>query len=374
MTVTGPLPWETEAALQLPFDQYQRYTGAARLVHRLMAGRPYTMLEVGGAPGFPELFFAPSRLAVVDRFGHHEGNFVVVDGARLPFDDESFDVVVTLDTLEHVVAEDRAAFLAECRRVSRELVVLSAPHATAHVVEAELALQSFVTARFGEVFGTLQEHADRGLPLAEETAARLGADGWACATLPSGYLPRWLMGMVVHHELLAVGMPELPELHAFYNRLMGPFDAQEPGYRRLVVASRSRSQAELDEAREALVVQAPPGRAEAVMSAVAGRLLAERVGYGQAEQVRKAREHDALSTALAGRVAEVEVLRVQLDEMTRRHAELAGRVNALEDERRDLTEQLGTTVTSLAELTEAAVSRQNSLEALLSRLPGRSRG
>jgi SAM-dependent methyltransferase len=161
MTASEPR-WAGEDAVRLPFDQYQRYSGAARLVDRLVGGADYSMLEVGGAPGFPEIFFAASRLAVVDRFGKHEGNFVVVDGARLPFDDESFDVVVTLDTLEHIVPQDRPAFLAECRRVSRDLVVLSAPHATAHVVEAELALQSFVTARFGEVFETLQEHADRG--------------------------------------------------------------------------------------------------------------------------------------------------------------------------------------------------------------------
>lgn len=339
MTASPPR-WASEDAVRLPFDQYQRYSGAARVVDRLVGDADYSMLEVGGAPGFPEVFFAASRLAVVDRFGTHEGNFVVVDGARLPFDDETFDVVVTLDTLEHIVPEDRPAFLAECRRVSRDLVVLSAPHATAHVVEAELALQSFVTARFGEVFATLQEHADRGLPLAEDTAAGLGADGWACVSMPSGYLPRWLMGMVAHHELLAVGVPELPDLHAFYNRLMGPFDNQEPGYRRLVVASRGRPQADLDAAAAELVTRAPEGRADAVMSAVAGRLLAERVGFGNAEQVRRARDHDGLVAALDARTAEAESLRRQLEDMSLRHAELAGRIHALEDERRSLTEHL----------------------------------
>lgn len=366
--------WTSEEAVRLPFDQYQRYTGAARVVDRLVGAADYSMLEVGGAPGFPEVFFAPGRLAVVDRFGRHDGNFVVVDGARLPFDDESFDVVVTLDTLEHIVPEDRPAFLEECRRVSRDLVVLSAPHATAHVVEAEAALQSFVTVRFGEVFETLQEHSDRGLPVAEETVAALGADGWACASLPSGYLPRWLMGMVVHHELLAVGMPELPELHAFYNRLMGPYDNQEPGYRRLVVASRSRSQAELDAVADELVTVAPPGRADTVMSAVAGRLLAERVGMGQAEQVRKAREHDGLSSALAGRTTEVEVLRSQLQDVTRRHEELAGRVNAMEDERRTLVGRLADAVEAAEAARVADAQRQGALVHLLNRARSRARG
>lgn len=371
MNMAGRPAWESEAALQLPFDQYQRYTGAAKVVDRLMSGRPFSMLEVGGAPGFPELFFAPERLAVVDRFGHHEGNFVIVDGARLPFDDQAFDVVVTLDTLEHVVPEDRPAFLSECRRVSRELVVLSAPHATPYVVEAERALQSFVTARFGEVFETLQEHSDRGLPVAEATLAQLGADGWASTSLPSGYLPRWLMGMVVHHELLAVGMPELPDLHSFYNRLMGPYDNAEPGYRRLVVSSRTRGQDELDSVRDALVVPAPPGHADTVLTAIAGRLLSERVGYGQAEQVRKSRAHDSIAGDLAGRTVEVEVLRAQLDDMTRRHTELAGRVNALEDERRHLTEQLADAAVAAARTSETLARRRSSVDAVVHKLSDR---
>lgn len=343
----GGSPWLGEAALQLPFDQYQRYSGAARAVAGLMGDAPYSMLEVGGAPGFPELFFTPERLAVVDRFGHHEGNFLVVDGARLPFDDESFDVVVTLDTLEHVVAEDREEFLRECRRVSRDLVVLSAPHATDHVREAELALQAFVTARFGEVFQTLQEHSDRGLPVAAETVATLSEDGWSCASAPSGYLPRWLAGMLVHHELLAVGMPELPELHAFYNTLMGPYDNMEPGYRRLVVASRHRPAAEVDELVASLVTEAPPGRADAVVAAVAGRLLSERVGLGQAEQVRKARSFDGLQQQLDHRTTELATLQARLDaaqaEVARRDhdlRELSDRLALAEGERRLLQARL----------------------------------
>ena len=309
----GRARWDGDDAVRLPFDQYQRYTGAARVVDRLVGDADYSMLEVGGAPGFPEVFFGASRLAVVDRFGRHDGNFVVVDGARLPFDDETFDVVVTLDTLEHIVPEDRPAFLAECRRVSRDLVVLSAPHATAHVVEAELALQSFVTARFGEVFETLQEHADRGLPLAEETAAGLGADGWACVSMPSGYLPRWLMGMVAHHELLAVGVPELPDLHAFYNRLMGPYDNQEPGYRRLVVASRTRAAGRAGRrgGRSSSPARPRVGRTPSCRPWPAG-CSPSGSGFGNAEQVRRARDHDGLVAQLAARTGEVEALRQQL--------------------------------------------------------------
>jgi len=38
----------------------------------------------------------------------------------MPFDDDSFDVVVSVNTLEHVPLKKRRAFFAECNRVSRK--------------------------------------------------------------------------------------------------------------------------------------------------------------------------------------------------------------------------------------------------------------
>jgi len=287
--VTTTPTWQTEAVLSLPFDQYQRYATAARVVEALGGTVDRLVLDVGGAPGFVEQFFPGARAAVVDRYGTHGGNFVVADGAALPFEDDAFDVVITLDTLEHIFPQHRAAFLSECRRVSRDYVVLSAPHATEGVQLAERALQSFVTARFGEVFGTLQEHEDNGLPLIGETLASLTAPGWNVARLPSGYLPRWLLGMLVHHELLATGLPELPELHRFYNEQQSLHDNAEPSYRQVVVAS-VRPQSERDELVAGL---RSPGtdspETSATLAAIGGRVLEARLAGGSDLAAQRAR-------------------------------------------------------------------------------------
>jgi hypothetical protein len=263
--------------VRLPFDQYQRYTGAAQLIKALGLSGGRT-LEMGASPGFSEIFFADADLFFTDRFGVHEGRFTVADGAALPYPDDTFDVVVALDTLEHIYPQHRAAFLSEIKRVSRDVVVLSAPHDTQDVALAESALQAFVTARFGEVFETLQEHTDNGLPHAEETAAALGSDGWQVASFGSGYLPRWLLGMVFHHELLATGLPELPELHAFYNQTVAPHDNREPAYRRVFAASCRRSHEEL----EAAVASCrsgddDPAEVSATLAAIGGAILARRL-------------------------------------------------------------------------------------------------
>jgi chromosome segregation ATPase len=67
---------------------------------------------------------------------------------------------------------------------------------------------------------------------------------------------------------------------------------------------------------------------------------------------------------LEARTAEVNALRQQLSDMALRHSELAGRVNALEDERRALT-------ASLAEVATAAGPVQRAVHAVRSRVPGR---
>ncbi|MHB1537464.1 MAG: class I SAM-dependent methyltransferase [Acidimicrobiales bacterium] len=55
--------------------------------------------------------------------------FVCADGTDLPFSDDSFDVVVSFETLEHIEADDR--FVSELRRVLVQdgVIVLSTPNA-----------------------------------------------------------------------------------------------------------------------------------------------------------------------------------------------------------------------------------------------------
>lgn len=315
MEMAGTAQTEREKdPLRLPFDQFQRYTGAAQLIKALGLSGART-LEMGASPGFSEIFFADADLFFTDRYGVHEGRFAVADGAALPYADDTFDVVVALDTLEHIYPQHRAAFLSEIKRVSRDVVVLSAPHDTQHVALAESALQAFVTARFGEVFHTLQEHTDNGLPRAEETAAALGSDGWEVASFGSGYLPRWLLGMVFHHELLATGLPELPELHAFYNKTVAPHDNREPAYRRVFAASPRRSREELEKAVAVCSSGEEPADVSATLAAIGGAILARRLNpdgaaaEAEAEAARLRAETAGLERVVADRDAHIIELR-----------------------------------------------------------------
>ena len=52
-------------------------------------------------------------------------NYVQASGVQLPFRDGAFDLVCSLDTLEHIPGEQRPAFLSEILRVSRCLLYTS---------------------------------------------------------------------------------------------------------------------------------------------------------------------------------------------------------------------------------------------------------
>lgn len=302
-----------EHLLELPFDQYQRYKVAADLVDLLETPPRRPVVDVGGAPGFAESFLPEREVTVVDVEGKYPGRFVIASGTRLPFPDRTFAVGLALDTLEHVPAPDRRAFLAELQRVS-DVVILSAPFADGSVELAEAALHEFVIGRFGGPFPTLEEHAVHGLPVLADTVSTVAGKGWATATLPSGYLPRWLAGMLLHHEFLAMGMPELPKLHAFYNASISPSDAREPSYRHVLVAARELPAEQVTSAVESLRSDGDDAQGDAAIRAIAGATLALRVGGYM-------------------RAGEIETLRTQL-------AERDGQIARLTQANSDLKEEL----------------------------------
>ena len=57
-----------------------------------------------------------------------EGGYPVIgDGCRLPFEDNSFDFVVSVDSLEHIPADRRGAYISEAKRVAEDALVFHFP-------------------------------------------------------------------------------------------------------------------------------------------------------------------------------------------------------------------------------------------------------
>ncbi len=233
---SGPAS-RTELTVGLPFDLYQRYQLAGEAASILGAG---TVLDIGGVLGDQDGHMATSA----DFLGGSENTRRVwstdIRQADLPehtpapawaqpFEDDSFDLVASLDVLEHLPAERRTPFLAEIDRLARRWAILAAPFADSEVEAAERSLSEGLVAarRF------LQEHRELGLPDSAVVDRFFRIErGRTVYRIPNGFLPRWSAMQALTQLYFSFGDPEL--FRAFnqaYNQRWHPRDQMEPAYR-----------------------------------------------------------------------------------------------------------------------------------------------
>jgi hypothetical protein len=290
---------------RLPFDQFQRYRLVAEIVPILEAeGPPMTVLEVGGYPPQLAAFLPGHEVMVADQIEHQAPGYLQVNGDSLPFPNASFDLTVSLDTLEHVSPDRRPAFLAELCRVSRAAVIVAAPFADPAVAAADRAVFEFIKAQAGYEQKFLKEHLDLAPPDLAATSAALADRGLDLITLPSGRLDRWMMMMAAYYTLdsdphLRASIPAFMEA---YNRAFHGPDKSEPAYRHFLVGAHAGLGGR--KSKLAALISSPPEppadhQSPAIIIEL-GRTLALKA---------KDREADALRAELAARDAELAALK-----------------------------------------------------------------
>jgi len=95
---------------------------------------------------------------------------VCLSGTGLPFPDNSFDYVISVDMLEHVPESDRPNVIKELLRVASRRVFLAVP--CGKLAEAhDRFLYELYQQKKGERYHFFQEHVDNGLPVKEDLVA-----------------------------------------------------------------------------------------------------------------------------------------------------------------------------------------------------------
>ena len=307
--------------LGLPFDQYERYALTKRFVKLIWPAEhpPVRVLDVGGNSSPLKHMLARDTVILADLEPPgtlrglpllHDG-YVQTDGSRLPFPDDTFDLVASHDTLEHVPQAARSAFLSELLRVSRRFVVLNGPVYHPQTVRAERLLARFVGERSTDEGRFIREHLQLGLPAQDTIQGVFKERGASFVGVPNGRLAEWL-GMHLARQLTSL-LPSdrLGEgLDRAFNRVLAPNDLGGLCYREAyLVAVRPDEEPTLNAVRERMAPKAEASAREPEVLAEALTILEDYVESMPEDAMGRDRDRAGLERQLAD-------LQAQFDRVT----------------------------------------------------------
>jgi SAM-dependent methyltransferase len=341
--------------LKLPFDQYQRYRIVAEVIERLREGSaPLRILDVGGSDGKILTFLSEDRITILNRTDTEEvPGFVRGEATALPFEDESFDYVASVDVYEHIDPAFRERYLSELRRVAGRGVLLAAPFDSEAVRAAERVANECHRAVHSTENVWLKEHAEKGLPHLDGTREFFEGRGDSVCVLPNGQLFHWLAMMCLTHyssKLEGDVASLFSEANAFYNEFMYGSDNAEPCYRHLLVCLREPTKTNLDELVTSGADADRTSQSSALFSTLSLMLpMNIRLVQQEGALERKEAQANDLARRLAERVTADNAHRSQANqriaELSKLHDNLQQTIEDLELQRDQLQQQF-TQVTS----------------------------
>jgi len=151
--------------IKMPFDQYGRYLRVSEIINELAARKKqnkFSILDVGGYNGSLHRFFSAEQaeITVLDIYDSDQPNYVKGSGTKMPFQDASFDYVVSFEVFEHIPRVERKKFITESLRVTKGPVLLTAPFAGEdnEVLFSEELVNSLWKGIHGKNHQWLEEH------------------------------------------------------------------------------------------------------------------------------------------------------------------------------------------------------------------------
>jgi GT2 family glycosyltransferase len=248
-----------ERLQEIAFDLYERYILLEHVGELFRPGEStYKVLDVGGHteafwPGFSSLagvLIPDAKVTVVDMIPTAAlQNYVQASGVQLPFRDGAFDLVCSLDTLEHIPDGQRPAFLSELLRVTRDGLYLAFPFDSPSNRWAESIVVGYANVVLKDPIPALLEHRQFGLPDRESVARLFSSNTYPWTGFAQGNTDVWLLMMLTYHSLRMPGTDFVHELNRRFNQVYAAEDWAEPHYRAGYLLSKLRGSADLEALR-----------------------------------------------------------------------------------------------------------------------------
>lgn len=368
---------DSERLKELAFDFYERYTLLDRIGGFFRPpDRQYRVLDVGGHtpafwPGFPSMaavMVPDASVAVVDVIpGSELKNYIRASGLDLPFPDGAFDLVCSLDTLEHIPAEHRPLLLSELLRVTRDGLYLAFPFDSPSNRWAESILVDYTSVLLKDPVPALLEHRQFGLPDRGQVDHWLSENGYSCIGFEQGNTDVWLLMMMTYFSLRVPGTDFIQELNRRFNQVYASQDWAAPAYRAGYVLSKNRPASDLETLKASFVSTEKRADLQAVLSfcqlflniAQNGRVTADKdrhirnveseLAALQARREELLQEAGQLKESLQQTAAEREALSARSEALSAEREALSAKSETLSAERETLATELDQTQRQLSE-------------------------
>lgn len=144
------------------YDSYERHKKVGSLIEKSSS-----ILDVGGQLHALAQFCNSPKIVVANLKESEEKSDVIIKGPKLPFPKDKFDVVCSIDVLEHIPKNDRKSFIDDLVRVAKRRVILSFPIGTPEHANYENKMHEWLKDKKFNV-EYLKEHIKLGLPRKDE--------------------------------------------------------------------------------------------------------------------------------------------------------------------------------------------------------------
>lgn len=250
---------QSEQLREISFNLYERYILLERIgkLFRPAESR-YRVLDVGGHTpafwsGFSSLtgvLIPDADVTVVDMQPAADlKNYVRSSGFALPFRDGTFDLVCSLDTLEHIPNQHRTAFLAELLRVTRDGLYLAFPFDSPSNRWAESLVVEYTNVLLKQPVPALLERQEFGLPDKDRVNETFASAPYPWIGFAQSNTDVWLLMMLTYHTLRKAGADFVRELNRRFNQAYASQDWSDPCYRAGYLLSKFRPIADLERLR-----------------------------------------------------------------------------------------------------------------------------
>lgn len=232
---------------KLGFDLYGRYAIIKEIINfNRLNNESYKILDVGGRGNLLKKFLPNDKVYYLEPdLDSVDENYIKGDGCEIPFENESFDWIVSADVYEHIPREKRDLFIEEQLRVAKLGVILGVPFFSNEVEIAEKDANEIYRLLYNEDHVWLKEHIEFGLPRLEELVKKIKSKKLGIQIISNNYLYLWGILLpftfIFNNSFYYNQLKEKFEnFNLFYNTEVFPCDQNKLSYRKILIIKKNK--------------------------------------------------------------------------------------------------------------------------------------